>query len=423
MQQDEVSTLVAHLFRLQAGKMIAALVRLFGFEQVHLAEDVVQDTFVTAYQQWSYAALPENPEAWLMTVARNKAINAVKRGARISYSGISAFADQERDATGDYIDQVFSEKEITDSQLQLLFLCCHPQLPEKSQLLLTLQVLCGFSLEEIANALFMQKEAVKKALYRAKEAIREQGLHIHTNYILFSEQRRALVLQVLYLMFNEGYKTTSDRQLLNTDLCYEAIRLCRLLHKLKSHKEAEALLALMFFGIARFPSRQDEQGDIVLLEDQDRSLWRQEFIREGFYYLEQSCGSNTLSRYHLEAGIAAAHCTAASYAQTDWQKIIFYYDQLLRLHDSPVVRIHRAIVVGQLEGPQAGLQLLDQLRDAGLEHYYLYYAAKANLLYKSGDYQGARAHFEMALAYTSSAVNRAFLSKQIGNCDRQSGIS
>lgn len=423
MQHNEVSVLVAHLFRQQAGKMIAALVRLFGFEQVHLAEDVVQDTFITACQQWNYAALPDNPEAWLMTVARNKAINAIKRGARIKHADISVFADQERDAASDYMDQVFSEKEITDSQLQLLFLCCHPRLPEKSQLQLTLQVLCGFSLEEIANALFLQKEAVRKALYRAKESIRKQGLHTHTHYMFFSEQRTALVLQVLYLMFNEGYKTTSDRQLLNTDLCYEAIRLCQLLRNLRTNKEAEALLALMFLGIARFPSRQDEQGAIILLEDQNRSLWRQEFIKEGFYYLEQSRDSNTVSRYHLEAGIAAAHCAAASYQQTDWQKIVFYYDQLLRLHYSPVVCIHRAIAVAQLEGPQAGLTLLDQLRDARLEHYYLYAAAKASLLYKSGNYFLAKAHFETALAHTPSTVNQAFLNKQIGNCNRHLDIS
>lgn len=416
MQQDKVAQLVAHLFRHQAGKMIAALVRLFGFEHVNLAEDVVQDTFITAYQQWHFAALPEQPEAWLMTVARNKAINAVKRGARIKNFDPSLFLGEEADATGRYIDAAFAEKEITDSQLQLLFLCCHPQLPEKSQLILTLQVLCGFSLDEIANALFMQKEAVKKALYRAKEDIREKGLHTHTNFILFSEQRTTLVLQVLYLMFNEGYKTTSDAELINTDLCYEAIRLCKLLLQIKDNTEADALMALMFFCIARFPSRQDEQGAIVLLEDQDRSLWKQEFIREGFCYLELSRRSDRLSRYHLEAGIAAAHCTAPSYNETDWQKIIFYYDQLLLLQYSPVICIHKAFAIAAAHGPEAGLQLLGQVKDAALDQYYLYHAGKGSLLYKIGAYADARACFEAALIHTRSSANQSFLSKQIQNC-------
>ena len=417
MQQNEVSLLVAHLFRRQAGKMIAALVRLFGFEHVALAEDVVQDTFETAYQHWSQGALPAQPEAWLMTVARNKAINAVKRGARIKHCDTSTFQGGESGGAENYIDQVFADKEITDSQLQLLFLCCHPELPEKSQLMLTLQVLCGFSLEEIANALFMQKEAVKKSLYRAKEEIREKGLHTHTNYVLFSEQRTALVLQVVYLLFNEGYKTTTHEQLINNDLCYEAIRLCQLLLLLKVNYEAYALLALMFFNIARFPSRQDEQGGIVLLEDQDRSLWHQEFIREGFHYLERSRGSQALSRYHLEGGIAAAHCAAASYEQTDWAKIIFYYEQLQRIQPAPVIGIHKAIAVAQLHGPEAGLSLLDEIQAVALEQYYLYHASKASLFYKTGAYALAREHFQTALMHTRSAGNRAFLDKQIQRCD------
>lgn len=413
--------MVAHLFRRQAGKMTAALVRLFGFEHLSLAEDVVQESFIAAFQKWPFTGIPDNPEAWLMAVARNKAINALKKDAKLLVQDHSLFANDSAADVTRQVDFAFHEGEITDSQLRLLFMCCHPSLSVKSQVVLTLQVLCGFSLEEIANALLMQKEAVKKTLMRTKQEIRDKQLYKHTNHVLLSANRIEVILQVLYLMFNEGYKTTSDKELINTDLCFESIRLCKLLLPLAPHaNEINALLALMFFNIARFPARTGEAGEIVLLQHQDRSRWQKEFIAEGFHYLQHSRSDGRLSKYHLEAGIAAVHCSAASYEQTDWQRIVFYYEQLQQIEPSAVIRIHKAIAVAEWKEPAAGLELLEKLGHAGeLDNYYLFHASKAELLLKMRRYRDAMISYELAKEHTRSVLNKKHIDTRIQECQSQ----
>ena len=416
MEQEALTGMVSHLFRQQAGKMTAALVKVFGFDNLPLIEDVVQDTFLTACRHWAFNPLPEKPEAWLMTVARNKAINALKQGARVSHFDHSVYVSDEVKASETFVDRAFEDHDLVDSQLQLLFLCCHPSLPEKSQIALTLQTLCGFSLEEIASGLFMKKEAVKKTLYRTKQEIKDNGLHTMTNYVLFSEARAGLVLQVLYLMFNEGYKTTEQDDLINIDLCYEAMRLCKLLVLRRENEEAYALLALMFFSVARFPSRTDGRGNIVILEEQDRSQWNAGFIAEGFHYLQLSRSNQSLSRYHLEAGIAAVHCSAARYCDTDWTTIIFYYDQLLLLAPSALLHIHRALAVAARDGAKQGLSLLQKIEIKEITQYYLFQAAKGSLYFKLNDFPNAVICFEQAIELTRSARDRHFLHLQIEKC-------
>lgn len=416
--QEQVHRLVAHLFREQAGKMTAALLNLFGFENLALAEDVVQETFMAACRKWPFAGIPEQPAAWLMVVARNKAINALKQGARIKNVDHSVFLSEREDRLQQQAAHGFTEKELLDSELKLLFLCCQPELPEKSRIILTLKVLCGFSPAEIANALLMQQEAVKKNLQRSKQELRGKKLCLHTSHALLSDEKADTVLQVLYLMFNEGYKTTEDEELINKDLCFEAIRLCRLLLPLR-HKVSEinALLALMFFNIARFPARTGEGGDIILLNLQDRTLWDSAFIREAFCYLAASREGQELSRYHLEAGIAAVHCSAASHADTDWKTIIFYYDKLLLITPSPAVSIHRAIAVAEAYGASQGMSELDKVNNnSEVEGCYLLHAAKAELYFRLESFRDARGHYEAALNITRSAPGKKLISSCIQQC-------
>jgi RNA polymerase sigma-70 factor (ECF subfamily) len=266
--------------------------------------------------------------------------------------------------------------------------------------------------------MLMQKEAVKKTLLRTRHQVRDKQLYKQTNHVLLSGKRIGIILQVLYLMFNEGYKTTEDKELINNDLCFEAIRLCKLLLPLKPHAgEVNALLALMFFNIVRFPARLNDAGEIVLLQHQDRSKWNTAFINEGFVYLAHSRCGHELSRYHLEAGIAAIHCAAKNYDATDWQRIIFYYDQLMLIDQSPVIAIHRAIAVGESIGFEYGLRELERIETGNkLEGYYLFYASKAELLFKLARFSEATGLYEKALNHTMSAFNQQILKTRIQEC-------
>lgn len=416
MQQDNpVNEIVSHLFRQQAGKMTAALINLFGFNNIGIAEDIVQDTFLAACQNWQYEKLPPEPAAWLMLVAKNKAINAIKKNSRIVNLPTSVFAASFETSVFTYVEQVFTEKEISDSQLRLLFLCCHPEIADRNQIIITLKIHCGFSTDEIANAMLMNTEAVKKCLYRTRQEIRQKQLFNHTHYHLLSPQRIAVVHKVLYLMFNEGYKTTEGAELINKDLCYEAMRLCKLLLSLNCEQHiTRALMALMFFNIARFPSRLDTNGNIVPLEEQDRSRWDTNFISEGFYYLEQSRKGNVLTKYHIEAAISAAHCMAKQYSETDWEKIIFYYDQLSVIDSNPIIRLNRAIAISYHFGIEKGLEALENINTKG--ENYLFHAAKADMLFRQKNYFMAAESYKKAAANTKSGSEKKFLDTRIHQC-------
>jgi RNA polymerase sigma-70 factor (ECF subfamily) len=400
--------------------MTATLIKLFGFQHIETVEDVVQETFIAAYEHWA-EKLPESPAAWLMQVAKNKALNAIKRDSRLVYQSESAFVQDKSLVIDDIVNYVFSEQEIKDSQLKLLFLCCHPQLPEKSQVILTLHTLSSFSTEEIANALMMQSEAVKKTLFRTKKFLKENGLFANTNYIYQSSERINTILQVMYLMFNEGYKTTKKKGLIDKDLCFEAIRLCKLLLEINEAEQGEinALLALMFFNISRFPARMDENGEIVLLQDQDRKLWNEALIDEGFCYLNASRQGNSLSRYHIEAGISSLHCMAKTFEETDWNRIVAYYDILLQYYNTPIAAIHRSVAVSYAQNEYAGLAELEKIEHDTISEHYLFYATKAELYYRAKEYREALPYYEQALDLAKSPAERKHLQNRIASCARQ----
>lgn len=419
-QNNTVRNKVEHLFRVEAGKINAVLIRLFGFARAELAEDIIQDTFYTALKTWSYNDIPDNPSAWLMQVAKNKTLNVLKREQKKE----SYRTGNDRAETS--IDELFLDHEIRDSQLRILFTCCHPSLSEKARIILTLKTLCGFSYAEIAGGLLMTESAVKKSLYRSRQVIR--GVLDQPEIPLKKEAQGRVeeARTVLYLMFNEGYKTTRGHKLIREELCIEAARLAKLLLEMvPSNNErghTNALLALFHFNLARFEARIDNNGDIIDLGRQNRDRWSRPLINTGFQYLKKSRSAAKPGRYHLEAAIASVHCSAKSLEDTDWTTILGYYDRLLKLMDSPILAINRAIVLSYCGNIKDGLDALEEIKNEWAEPpraAFQYYASKADMYRRKGDHETARSYYRVSLDYTDSVPQRKFIRKKIQECDRK----
>jgi RNA polymerase sigma factor (sigma-70 family) len=416
----DARVLVEHLFREESGKMLAALSRLFGLGRMDVAEDIVHETFVAALRTWQFGKVPDSPSAWLMQVARNKALNELKRLQH--RRKVTDDADPSMlPVTEEEAGRVFLDHEIKDSRLAMLFACCHPEFPIKSQVILTLRAVCGFAPKEIAAGMLMSEDAVAKTLVRVKKEIKERNIPFQAPIVFRSQHRQEAVLTVIYLLFNEGYKSSAANELVRSELSYEAIRLARLLtgYALDTLHETYALLALMYFNFARFRSRTGELGEPLLLKDQDRSLWDHELIAEGYRYLALSRQGEKVTRYHLEAGIAAVHCSAKNFESTDWKAVINYYDLLSERWRSPLYVLNRVIAVGNCWGPEAGLDALQKAgEEEGLGSNHLYHAALGSFCFDMGDYRKAAAHYKKAYALAESSSDRIFLEKRIAECDR-----
>ncbi len=414
---SKVNELVDHLFRRESGKMVAVLTRLFGVHNLELAEDVVQDTLHQALSDWQKSGIPNNPEGWLMVVARRKAINLLRR-ERYTQN----FADDidpflKSEWTLSYtIDNVFLETEIKDSQLRMIFTCCHPELSHESQLALTLKTLCGFSIKEIANALLTTESTINKRLYRAKEKIRKGDIRFEVP--LGNELLRRLdaVYLTIYLLFNEGYNSSTDDLLIRKDLCSEAMRLTLLLTEkpLDAYPKTHALLALMCFHAARFDSRIDDKGCIIILEEQDRSLWNKELIGKGIDYLTKSAHGEHLSSFHLEASIALQHCMAKSFKETNWKQIYTFYDKLYEIKPSPVIQLNKAIIAGRVYGPEEAIIELHRLeKDKNLVNYYLLPASLGEFYLQVNNKERAKTYFEKAKKLTQSKAELELLERKL----------
>ena len=418
---SEVNVLLDHLFRHEAGRMVSILTRLFGIHNLELAEDVMQDTLHQALRDWTPGHIPDNPSAWLMTVARRKAINAVKRERLVrSFAGdMDALLKSEWTA-GYTMDQVFMEDEIRDSQLRMIFTCCHPALPPEARIALTLKTLCGFSIAETAAALLTTEAAIHKRLYRAKEKIRGGDIPFTVPSGLALFERLDAVLLVIYLLFNEGYHSAGDDTPIRRDLCLEALRLAMLLTErpvMKGYAPTYALLALMCFHSARLDARIDASDAVVLLEEQDRSLWNQDLINQGVYFLSQSALGAEVTEYHLEAAIAAEHCLAPGFDQTNWAKIHGYYTALEKCRPSAVIRLNLAVITGKIQGPRAALDLLHALeREKTLETYPLLYASIGEYYVLLGEKSNALSYLHRARALTKLSAIREALDKKIAGC-------
>jgi RNA polymerase sigma factor (sigma-70 family) len=408
--------LVEHFFRHETGRLHGALVRLLGVQNLAQAEDVAQEALLRALRTWSMGGIPANPSAWITQVAMNLARDAL-RHQRMSIGKEPALVTHHEQTLATPAGAGESAHEIRDDALRLMFVCCHPSVAPDAQVILALKVLCGFSTAEIARAFLSSEAATEKQLTRTKQRIRDARIGFEIPEGEDLTPRINGVLAALYLLFNEGYKASSGDRLLREDLCQEAIRLTSLLlaHPVGRTPRSHALLALMLLTAARFPSRVDEHGALIRLHDQDRSKWDQALIERGLFHLVESAQGNDLSDYHLQAGIAAIHCTAADYASTDWARILQHYDELHRLKASPIVALNRAVAVAHLRGPQAGLDAVAQIpqRDR-LESHYLLHAVVGELHWQLKNERAAAENFRRALAMAHVGPEQVHLSRLLG---------
>ena len=416
-QNKNINQLVDHLFQHESGKMIAVLSRLLGLQNIEIAQDLVQDTLLQAMSTWGYKSVPDNPSAWLYRVAKNKAIDFLRREKKFKeVSPQYSYLLQSEYTLASTVNNLFLENEIQDSQLRMMFACCHPSIQEESQIALTLKTLCGLSVNEISKAFLTTEETIAKRIYRAKEKIKAEKIELEVPQNDELSTRVDTVLKSLYLLFNEGYKSSNPDKLIREDLCEEAMRLCFLLtqHSLTALPRTKALLALMCFQASRFDSRLDDKNNIILLKHQDRSKWNRSLMSKGFELMEESTEPFEVSSYHLEAAIASQHAVARSFEQTNWKSIYHLYEMLYQLQPNPIVAMNKAIASSYAISKQNALKELQQIK--GLEDHHLYYVSIGEMYFDLENKPEAKKFFEKALELTSSGYEQQLLINKISNC-------
>lgn len=402
---------IDHIYRTEARRVFATLVRLVG--DFDLAEDVMQEAFAAALQQWQDEGIPKNPAAWLISVGKFKAIDMIRRKKRLD--------DKRYDLAEQFLTSLESiedldEAQFQDDQLRLIFTCCHPALSPDTQVALTLREVCGLTTEEVARAFLVPQTTIAQRIVRGKAKIRDANIP----YVIPKQndlsERLDSVLSVIYLVFNEGYSASFGESVTRHDLSSEAIHLARMMLELLPDPETTGLLALMLLHDSRRNARVDQNGDIILLEDQDRTLWNREQISEGSQLVEQALSSGRFGAYTLQAAIAAVHAEANSPEKTGWAQIVALYDVLLRIVPSPVVELNRAVAIAMRDGSEAGLQLVNTILDRGnLKDYHLAYSAKAELCHRLGKMNEAQSAYKKALSLAKQTPERRFLQKRLQN--------
>jgi RNA polymerase sigma-70 factor (ECF subfamily) len=406
-QQEE---LIPHLFRTEFTKITSVLCKLFGIEHIETAEDIASETFLSAVENWTYKGIPENPTAWLYVVAKNKAKNYLQRNGVFenkvapALKNISAFTDM------DEID--LSAQNISDSQLQMMFALSHPSISKEAQVGLSLRILCGFGIEEIADAFLSNKETINKRLFRAKETLRKENIKIELPPASEIDERLSSVLTTIYLLFNEGYYSASQDEVLRKDLCYEAMRLCTMLteNALTNKPEVNALLALMCFHASRFDARFNKNGEMILYEEQDETLWDRELIIKGAYYLKSSARGNQLSAYHLEACIAYWNTQKEDTAEK-WENVLQLYNRLLQIQYSPVAALNRTYALYKANGRQQAIVEAEKINLSDKPFYWTLLGE----LYTGIDNKKARQHFQKALSLAKTQPDKKIIQKKIDN--------
>lgn len=397
------------VYRSDSRRVLATLIRLLG--DFDLAEEAMHDAFAAAVEQWRREGIPKNPAAWLISTGRFKAIDGMRRRARFDAS-LGEIARSLEAAAGD--TSGWENESVEDDRLRLIFTCSHPALPPDARIALTLREVCGLTTEEIARAFLTAPPTVAQRIVRAKRKIKDAGIPYQVPSQRDLPDRLDAVLRVIYLVFNEGYSASSGASLTRHDLSGEAIRLGRLLIELLPEPEAMGLLALMLIQESRRAARASPEGDLILLDNQDRSLWNRDQIAEGTALVERALSSRRFGPYTLQAAIAAVHAGAPTAAATDWAQIVGLYDVLLRVEPSPVIELNRAVAVAMRDGPSAGLALIDALLASGeLEEYHLAHSARADLCRRLGKTKEARASYERALSLTQQEPERRFLRRRL----------
>jgi RNA polymerase sigma-70 factor (ECF subfamily) len=410
-----------HLFRRESGRLVAALTRILGVHNLALAEDVVQDAFCRAVEVWKVRGVPDNPAAWLMAVAKHRAMDVVRRErtARTFAPELARMLDSEW-TLRPTVEDAFAPQAIRDEQLRMMFSCCHPRLREDSQVALVLAILCGFGVDEIASAFLAGRAAVEKRLSRGKRVLAGTRRLFDLTDRDF-DARLSAVRRALYLLFSEGYHGASPQHTVRAELCEEAIGLVLLLLEAPAAAQPEtyALAGLMHLQAGRVPGRLNAEGELVPFAEQDRTRWDGARIERGRALLDQSATGPVVSAYHLEAAIAAAHATASSAADTDWRAIVTLYDRLMTVSPSPIVALNRAIAVGERDGPEHGLDALRAIDDAErLRRYPFYQAAIGELEQRRGHLDAAEAHFAAAAALARNPAERRFFDRRRQQCAR-----
>jgi|TARA_Y100001968_G_scaffold333806_1_gene399697 RNA polymerase sigma-70 factor (ECF subfamily) len=404
---------LSQLYKEQSGKVLATLVRLLG--DIELAEEAMHEAFSVALESWGFKGIPANPTPWLISTARFKAIDVLRRNKR--FSELETDVQRLISELEEYNHEV-SKQEIEDDQLRMIFTCCHPAIDPKIQIPLTLREVCGLSTEEIASAYLVSPSTMAQRIVRGKNKIQKAKVPFVIPDITELPERLEGVLLVIYLVFNEGYAASNGDSLLRVDLSNEAIRLCRLVLSLLPDSEVMGLLALMLLHESRRYARTDADGNIILLEDQDRSRWLHLYIEEGTALVQQAIASGKIGAYTLQAAIAAEH--AKSTGSTNWEKIIELYSLLLQVEPSPIVELNRAVAIAMCEGEEAGLNIIDSILANGeLQDYHKLYSTRGELLVRSGQITSAIAAFEQALVLVKQAPERRFLVQKLAQLKSQ----
>ncbi|HEX7094118.1 MAG TPA: RNA polymerase sigma factor [Nitrospiraceae bacterium] len=412
MSEDEVKDVrevVDAVYRSESRQVLATLIRLLG--DFETAEEALHDAFAVAVEQWARDGVPANPRAWLVSTGRFKAIDGMRRRARFDAS-LTELAKRLESSSS--VAEEWNEESVEDDRLRLIFTCCHPALAPEAQVAMTLREVCGLTTEEIARPFLTKPATVAQRIVRAKAKIRDARIPYQVPSEADLPDRLDAVLQVVYLVFNEGYSASSGGSLTRHDLSAEAIRLVRLLIELLPDPEAVGLLALMLLHDSRRTARTSPTGDLILLENQDRALWNRNQITEGVSLVAQALSSGQVGSYIIQAAIAAAHAQASNSATTDWAQIVALYDLLLQAHPSPVIELNRAVAVAMSDGPLAGLDLINGILARGeLENYHLAHAARADLCRRLGQTTEARASYERALRLTQQEPEQRFLKRRL----------
>jgi len=401
-------TLIPHLFRTEYRKITTVLCKLFGIEHIEIAEDIASDTFLLATESWGVKGIPENPTAWLYTVAKNKAKDYLKRN-KIFTEKVYRELRQSASETNE-IEIDLTDKNLSDTQLQMLFAICHPSIPVEAQIGLALRILCGFGIDEIADAFLTNNETITKRLFRAKQKLRQEKVQIEFPSETEIDKRLETVLLTLYLLFNEGYYSSKEDYKVRTDLCLEAMRLTHLLTENSATNKpfVSALLSLMCFHSSRFEARTNEKGEMVLYQDQDTSLWNVELIERGEYYLNKASSGNELTKYHLEAGIGYWH-TIKEDTQEKWENILQLYNKLLQIEYSSMAALNRTFALSKANGNAVAIVEAEKLQ---LTHNYLYHSLLGNL-YTDIENLKAINHFKTAMKLSKSASDKKLFSNKI----------
>ncbi|MDB5154128.1 MAG: sigma-70 family polymerase sigma factor [Mucilaginibacter sp.] len=403
-QQD----LIPHLFRTEYRKIVSVLCKRFGFDQAEIAEDIAGDTFLAASQTWPYKGVPPNPTAWLYNVAKNRAKNYLQRNAVFESKVSVELKSTSPDSYETEID--LSPQNINDSQLQMMFAICHPSISPEAQIGLSLRILCGFGIEEIANAFLTNKETINKRLFRAKEKIREEKIRIEFPGISEIDERLEPVLITIYLLFNEGYYSISQNKTLRRELCFEAMRLCTMLveNENTNRPQVNALLALMYFHASRFEARTNKNGELVLYDEQDTSLWNTDMISKGGYFLNRAATGNQISKYHLQATIAYWNTHKAD-TKEKWKNILQLYNHLLQIEYSPVAALNRTYTLSKVYGKQKAITEAQKLNLTGNYFYFMLLGE----LYTGIDNGEAKSNFEKAFALAKTQAEKQIIQRKI----------